>query len=646
MLKAVISQHASKGLACRSRILVTLLLILAVISATILSRGHPRPTSNRVVRIHAIRPGGAREGLGVLLNHTQVLTCYHIVAGASNITFYLSSGGTIEATGIAFADERKDLVVVNLASHDMAMTFPTMASAPVRRDEQYRIQLFGQSEAACLLGTEYVGDFGRVLVLRAPAEPGWSGAPVLDSSGQIVGVCSFLVGSDLHAIPVNLPALLRSSSTPMLMTAWSQRAPTEISVERTTSDRAAQLIALGHYSEASRLLAPAISTFHNTTVLRIALAQCYVALGDRPAALEALRVGALRDIPDVSYWIAAGQLLSDTGRLQEAQVALQRAAMLCDGPKSLIIATMLVRAGLVEQANLLIGGSSGACVGEQELRDAVQSLFQEKAFAAMWRLRQYVTTSNDPEGIVVRYACMAGLGIGYYDDVVRILEQRRAVGATTSRDEYIIGRALLKLGRDGEAIDALRRGAAIDPWDADIAYELGIAFRALQQHDEARQWFRKSAEVLPRADAVVNMGIELSALGRDREAVDAFFAGIRLDVASTEAYFWLASKLEERGNCDAAAAIAEAGSMLCNGGSELRELAAVMRAEMGEAMRAIELLRWPVRAGTDVGRVHLMLADLYASIGNVFQAEQERHKWERWDAGREEELQLDGGLLR
>lgn len=65
---------------------------------------------------------------------------------------------------------------------------------------------------------------------------------------------------------------------------------------------------------------------------------------------------------------------------------------------------------------------------------------------------------------------------------------------------YRQGRAARLAGEMGEAIDRLRRASGLEPDNADIAVELGLAYAATRKFDAARDAFGKALKIVPNYD--------------------------------------------------------------------------------------------------------------------------------------------------
>jgi S1-C subfamily serine protease len=171
-----------------------------------------------------LEPKLAAAGTAFAINKAgEFLTNYHVVKGCSLVRV-LVGGAPVDGT-IAFTDDRNDLALVRTRVTDVD---------PLRfRDAKKGIR---PADGVVALGFPYSGllatspqvttgavsalaglhDDTRVLQITAPIQPGNSGGPLLDSSGNVVGIVSSRI-SDLAiaeatgSLPQNINFAIKSA---------------------------------------------------------------------------------------------------------------------------------------------------------------------------------------------------------------------------------------------------------------------------------------------------------------------------------------------------------------------------------------------------------------------------------------------------
>jgi uncharacterized protein len=151
--------------------------------------------------------GVRSAGTGFVVNRSgHVLTNNHVVAGCPTLTVRQPGDAPIAAAIVA-TDAAGDLAVVRLAE-------PKYSSAVFRQDRAVRagdsVIAYGFPFAGQLLSSEGnltigsisalagIGDDSRMMQVTVPVQPGSSGGPLLDASGNVVG----MVTSKLNALAV------------------------------------------------------------------------------------------------------------------------------------------------------------------------------------------------------------------------------------------------------------------------------------------------------------------------------------------------------------------------------------------------------------------------------------------------------------
>jgi tetratricopeptide (TPR) repeat protein len=96
----------------------------------------------------------------------------------------------------------------------------------------------------------------------------------------------------------------------------------------------------------------------------------------------------------------------------------------------------------------------------------------------------------------------------------------------------------LRAGRPGDAIAPLRHAALLQPFNAVILHDLGLACLEVGQIPDAIAALQRSVASDPRyADAYFRLGIALEKLGNNREAIAAYDRATKLLPSLTEAWF-------------------------------------------------------------------------------------------------------------
>jgi serine protease Do len=165
----------------------------------------------RVRPVLALVSNGRRgAGAGVLAGDGQVLTNLHVVGRARSVQVLLDDGSSYDARVIA-SDPAVDLALLQIPGNGHAAA--VFSSSAPRPGEL--VYAFGHpwGQRNVLTGgvlsavTSLRGRHGEVPVLRADVQlaPGNSGGPLLNASGEVIGLNAMIFGGDQSvAIPSSL----------------------------------------------------------------------------------------------------------------------------------------------------------------------------------------------------------------------------------------------------------------------------------------------------------------------------------------------------------------------------------------------------------------------------------------------------------
>ena len=165
----------------------------------------------RVRPLLALVSNGRRgAGAGVLAGDGLVLTNLHVVGRARSVQVQLEDGSSYDARVIA-SDPQVDLALLQIPSNGHAAA--VFSSEKPRPGEL--VYAFGHpwGQRNVLTGgvlsavTSLRGRHGEVPVLRADVQlaPGNSGGPLLNASGEVIGMNAMIFGGDQSvAIPASL----------------------------------------------------------------------------------------------------------------------------------------------------------------------------------------------------------------------------------------------------------------------------------------------------------------------------------------------------------------------------------------------------------------------------------------------------------
>ena len=155
--------------------------------------------SPAIVAIEAQLEDGISAGTGCLVsNDGLILTGFHVVEGAKEIDVTTSNGRTFKAKFVAKMENKKDLALIKITSKERFSTVSFADSEDVKVGQ--RVLSIGNPFGFSNTLTQ--GIISRIDYTKnrfqtdAAINPGCSGGPLLNSSGEVIGISQSIYNPD------------------------------------------------------------------------------------------------------------------------------------------------------------------------------------------------------------------------------------------------------------------------------------------------------------------------------------------------------------------------------------------------------------------------------------------------------------------
>jgi len=192
-----------------------------------------------IVAIRADTPEGIAAGTGFLVDSTGVVvTNLHVIEGATRVTIKLHSGEQYTQIRVASFDQDRDLAILRLPGFDLPTVSLGNSDAVKVGATVYAIgNPLGLEESVTkgIVSSIRVAKSGtKIIQTDSAVSPGNSGGPLINESGDVVGVVTFKIssGENLNfAVPINYARALLSFEQPISLDELAQElATTEVSL--------------------------------------------------------------------------------------------------------------------------------------------------------------------------------------------------------------------------------------------------------------------------------------------------------------------------------------------------------------------------------------------------------------------------------
>ncbi len=235
-------------------------------------------------------------GSGFFVQHDQIATNFHVIAGASRGTArLLGKPATYDIEGITASDVKNDLAILRVSDSDVQPPPLGDSDAVNLGDTVYVSSNSKESEGTFSDGTisgyREIGN-QTLLQMTAPNAPGGSGSPVLNEKGEVIGL-SFITLEDGQrldcAIPSNyLKALISNSKTAKPLAEEEQSVSAETYFYRGNDKYSMRSYqdAITAYNEAIQLRPDFANAYVNRGLAKEILGQHESAITDYSSAIE------------------------------------------------------------------------------------------------------------------------------------------------------------------------------------------------------------------------------------------------------------------------------------------------------------------------------------------------------------------------
>ena len=235
-------------------------------------------------------------GSGFFVQHDQIATNFHLIAGASRGTAKLvGKPTTYVIEGITASDVENDLAILKVSDSNI-QPLPIGDSDTVQLGDTVYVsgnlkELEGTFSDGIISGPREVGS-QTLLQMTAPISPEGSGGPVLNEKGEVIGLAFATLedGQNLNwAIPSNhLKALISKSDTVKPLTQENQSVSAETHFYRGNEKYLMRSYedAITAYNEAIRLQPDFANAYVNRGLAKEKLGQYESAIMDYSSAIE------------------------------------------------------------------------------------------------------------------------------------------------------------------------------------------------------------------------------------------------------------------------------------------------------------------------------------------------------------------------
>ena len=469
------------------------------------------------------------RGTGFAVSEDTLVTDYHVVAKAMSMEAYTFDNKKIKVVGILGVNKAANLAMLKVKGKHQGLiigNFDIIAEGTrlfaIGANEAGEINIAVAQVRQILQPTPdlKVANFETSLPLT------FSGAPVIDTSGQVVGVLTVLDRGLKFIVPVNIFRFMTRLAVPVELKSWTHE---DFFSTLEGSIQAGRIgTAIGDTGNAQKFLEQVLKLSPTNVEAHALLAKVYADQRDYAAATTAYKKLIELDPNRGSAYFEQGVILARTQKYDEALASLNRARELDFNSPEVFFQTGGVYEGkkdyaraAEEYAKYLLTLPAdpvpaqvrlGMCAMETGHYDRAAAAFQE---ALKGQPRDYQTNYN--------------LAIAYqkakqYEKAEEVLKRLIQFYPEDAVSYYsTILRMYDEAGMNDKAIDAARKVMELDPKNHIAIYNLGVMYQKLKRYDEAIATFQQSLTIKPDFEnAWYSIGRCTSDQKKYRESIEAF----------------------------------------------------------------------------------------------------------------------------
>src|SRR5688572_18917331 len=443
-------------------------LFIALIGSAV---GMQEPLPDLVRRIKpsavAIETFNARgeklaRGSGFFIALNRVVTKRHVIDGAYRAEIHLSNGNSYPVKGVLAVDGEGDIALLQVEIPSslvkplsLVRTSPQEGESIVVIGNPFGFE--GSVSNGIVSAVREIPNYGRIIQITAPISPGSSGSPVVNMSGQLVGVATLQLtdGQSLNfAVPSERVAQLQAGT----LTSFSDLVTSSRRNKRAAAEHfyAQGLGFLSHddWARALPLFEKAVDTDPDYAEAWYQTSYCNGMLGRHTEALRASRQ-VIRLRPDwPEPYVNMGHAYSRLSQYQEAINAYKQAARL-------------------DPYNADVQFAIGVTYGKWSKPD-------DEILA----YRKAISLKPDHAGAYERLG-LVYFRLNRFKEAAAAFDQLRMLRPGEAKASNYLGETYLKLNRVEESIEAFKQATRLKPDYGDAYYNLAVGYLALGDRDAA-----------------------------------------------------------------------------------------------------------------------------------------------------------------
>ncbi|MBN1223346.1 MAG: tetratricopeptide repeat protein [Candidatus Aminicenantes bacterium] len=483
------------------------------------------------------------KGTGFLIGQEVMLTGYNLISQAEKAEGRDFKGKKVKMEGIWSVDKEHNiaLVKVNRKSPQLTMGDPFAAGIgnkifAVGGNETGQIQVM---EGTLEKVTEYAPN-KRIFETSLATGETFSGAPVLNSEGKVIGILLQLDLQTKIVLPITYVQGMSKKSSPVK---FKDRQAEDYFETYEGAYLAARIFtAIDRNTQAEKHLKKVLNIKPDELDAHLLLSAIYLNQRNYSSAVTTLKK-IIELKPDLaSAYSGLGEVYIKMRKWGEALAPLQKAAELNQEYKEayFLMGTAYQELKAFEKAieaydNYLGRNPDKKGEAYYQLGLCQMELSQfDRASASLAK----ANTENPGDSQILNKLAEAYQKSDQYDNAAQTYMKLAEVRPSDSKYYYnTIVRMYDDAGQTDMAISTIKKMIEVNPQDADAIYNLGYMYIKLEKWPEAADVFRQAIEVKPDfIYAYSNLGFSLTKMKKFNDAIEAYKKLVEVDPQNADGW--------------------------------------------------------------------------------------------------------------
>jgi tetratricopeptide (TPR) repeat protein len=403
------------------------------------------------------------RGSGFFVGADKIITNRHVIEKANRVEVHLFDGKKFPAKGVLAIDGEGDLAVLQVEiPSQSAVPLPIVRSVPQEGESIVVIGnpfgLEGSVSNGIVSAVREISGYGKIIQITAPISPGSSGSPVVNMSGQVIGVATLQAaeGQSLNfAVPAERISQMKIGELQTFTALNAATQQNKRSAAQSLYSQGLGILSRDDYARAVIFFEKAAEIDPNYAEAWYQTGFCYGMLGKHSEALKASKQAARLRPTWSETFVNIGASSFALGQFKEAAEAYRTATKL-DETNAETHYALGLSLGKLNRTDEEILSYKRAVALKPDHANAFEKLglayFKQKRFIEAAQSFEQLRTYK-PDAKTYNYLGESYFETGKTEESLEAFNNAVSYNPDFEKARYNLGRAYLKIGdRDSASV--------------------------------------------------------------------------------------------------------------------------------------------------------------------------------------------------